>query len=243
MNEAKRFLRYITPGLVFLTETLFLLWIIEPDVTNTMLKSFSKDSGVGLVIATLLASGGIGFMFSVVHHHLHWRNKLVAVDHRQSIASLRTRGIIRLRNRTSGEVLCNTVEPNRFQAWTILCGLWHERLAIDGSIIKSADPRASSIADLVHSLGTARVAAIMAWVATLYILWQKCDLSMELTSIVRFVVGNIIALGFIIIYHLGYLKTGEGAQRIIEQVLEDALTHEKLNARRATPIDTYVELS
>ena len=242
MDEAKRFLRYITPGLVFLTETLFLLWIIEPDIAITILQSFSKESGVALVIATLLASGGVGFMFSVVHHYLHWRDKLVAVDHRKSIASLRNRKIIQLKSRTSGKNIDDAVEPNRFQAWTILCGLWHERLQKDDSIIKSADPRASSIADLVHSLGTARVAATTAWVVTLYILVQSCNSCIELASIFRFVVGNLFALGFIVIYHLAYLKTGEGAQRIIEQVLEDALTYEKNNSEEKSPIETYVEL-
>lgn len=105
MDEARRFLRYVTPGLVFLTETLMLLWVIDSDVIYKILKSLNKDSGVGLVIATLLASGGVGFMFSVFHHWLHWCDQLGAVDHRPFVASLRARGIIRLRNRNSGDFL------------------------------------------------------------------------------------------------------------------------------------------
>lgn len=188
MDEAKRFLRYVTPGLVFLTETLILLWLIEPNVTYTILKDLSKESGVGLAIATLLASGGVGFMFSVVHHHIHW----------------------------------------------------HGRVAKGKSLIKSADPRASSLADLVHSVGTARVAAITAWVFALLILWRTCSIATDVWAILRFIVGNVLAAGFILLYHAGYRRTGQAAQRIAEQVLDDALTQEqKVNG---APIDTYVAL-
>jgi len=240
MDEAKRFLRYVTPGLVFLTETLILLWVIEADVTHTILKGFNKESGVGLVIATLLASGGVGFMFSVVHHYLHWRGQHGVVNHRQFIASLRERGIIRLRNRDSGEVLADTVTLDRFKAWTILTGLWHERLAREDSLIKGADPRASSLADLVHSVGTAKVAAVTAWIFALFILWRTCALSTEGLAIARFVVGNILAAGFVQLYRDGYRRTGKAAQRIVEQVLDDALTQEQTKAD--APIDTYVAL-
>ena len=240
MDEAKRFLRYVTPGLVFLTQTLIILWLIEPDIIYTILKDFSKESGVGLVIATLLASGGVGFMFSVVHHYLHWHDQYTSVDHRKFIASLRARGIIQLRNRESDDVLAETVTPNRFQAWTILTGLWHERVARKNSLIKSADPRASSLADLVHSVGTARVAAITAWIFALLILWRTCDLSTEGWAIARFIVGNILAAGFVLLFHVGYRRTGEAAQRIAEQVLDDALTQEQ--TKNGAAIDTYVAL-
>jgi hypothetical protein len=240
MDEAKRFLRYVTPGLVFLTETLILLWLIEPDVTYTILKDFREESGFGLVIATLLASGGIGFMFSVVHHYLHWHDQYTSVDHRDCIASLRARRIIQLCNRETGKGLADAMEPNRFQAWTIMTGLWHERVAFENSFIKSADPRASSLADLVHSVGTARVAAIAAWIFALLILLRSCSISMEGWAIARFIIGNILAAGFILLYHAGYRRTGKAAQRIAEQVLDDTLTQEQ--KKNGAPIDTYVAL-
>jgi hypothetical protein len=242
MDEAKRFLRYVTPGLVFLTETLILLWIMKPDVTQTILKSYNKDSGLGLAITTLLASGGIGFILSVLHHRLHWCDKIGAVDHRQSIASLRERGVIRLRHRRSGEILPDTVIPDRFQAWTILTGLWHERLDSECCLIKSADPRASSLADFVHSLGTARVAAIAAWIFSLLIMVQTFELSINFLTDSRFIIGNMVAAGFFLLYQNGYKRTGEAAKRIAEQVFEDALTKEKNQTGNKTPIDTYVEL-
>lgn len=42
MNEARRFLRYVMPGLVFITETMLLLWIIIPDWTTDLLSNLKK---------------------------------------------------------------------------------------------------------------------------------------------------------------------------------------------------------
>jgi hypothetical protein len=227
MDEARRFLRYVTPGLVFLTETLILLFVIKWDVASRIVNGFKKESGVGLVIATLLASGGVGFIFSVLHHLLHWLPLSRAVDHRQCVASLRARRIIRLRDRTSGEVLADTVSLSRFQAWSILTGLWHERLSMQNSFIKAADPRASSLSDLVHSIGTARVAASAAWITALYTLWRECAWPIEWWRDERFVVGNLLAAFFVGLYHAGYRMTGKATQKIVEQVLDDALTGEQ----------------
>ncbi|HUU41526.1 MAG TPA: hypothetical protein VMW42_11345, partial [Desulfatiglandales bacterium] len=178
-------------------------------------------------------------MFSVVHHWLHWFDQLGAVDHRPFVASLRTRGIIRLRNRNSGYVLSDTITPNRFQAWCIVTGLWHERLAKEDSLIKGADPRASSLADLVHSLGTARVAAVMAYIFTILILRETCVLSWEVSAIIRFVAGSILTVFFVYLCWDGYRRAGEATQRYVEQVLDDALTQEQIQTRAGVPIDTY----
>jgi hypothetical protein len=240
MDEARRFLRYVTPGLVFLTETLILLWFIESDVIYQILKSFNKESGVGLIIATLLASGGVGFLFSVIHHQLHWCDQIGAVDHSSFVAALRERGIILLRDRNSGDVLADTVTPNRFEAWSIVTGLWHERLTRKNSLIKGADPRSTSLVDLVHSVGTARVAAGAAWIFALLILWRTCVLSTEGWAVARFIVGNILAAVFVLLYQRAYTRTGEALERVIEQILDDALTQER--SQMSVPIDTFVRL-
>jgi hypothetical protein len=242
MDEARRFLRYVTPGLVFLTETLILLWFIESDVIYKILKSFNKESGVGLVVATLLASGGVGFMFSVFHHWLHWRDHLAAVDHRPFIDSLRKRRIIRLWDRNSGDPVPDTVTPNRFEAWSIVTGLWHERLTRENSLIKGADPRSTSLVDLVHSVGTARVAAGAAWIFALLILSRTCVLSTECWAVARFIIGNILGAIFVLLYQRAYTRTGEALERVVEQILDDALTQEQKQSQKAGPIDTFVRL-
>lgn len=241
MDEAKRFLRYVTPGLVFLINTLILLWVIEPDVAYTILKYFSKESGLGLAITTLLGSGGIGFMFSFAHHELHWRCKHDGIDHTQCVASLRAKGIIRLKNRNSGEVLDDTVMPDRFEAWSILTGLWYERLAKNDSLIKGADPKASSLTDLVYSVGTARVASVAAWVIAIS---QTCVLSKGCWAVARFFIGNLLAVAFVWMCCSGYKRTSKAVQQIVEQVLTDTLIQEREQNKEADqPIDTYIVVS
>ena len=57
MDEARRFLRYVTPGLIFAVQALLLLFIINPAWTTTQLLRQTKDARVGLAVALFLASG------------------------------------------------------------------------------------------------------------------------------------------------------------------------------------------
>lgn len=237
MDEARRFLRYVTPGLVFITETLILLWIIEPDVTQTILKNFKNDASLGLVIATLLSSGGVGFIFSALHHWLHWRGQTGVIDHRQFVISLRAQGVIQLRNRNSGAILYEESDLTRFQAWSILTGLWHERLAEEDSLIKATDSRATSLTDLAHSFGTAKVGSLAAWLFTSLILFHNCTVSIEVWAVARFILGNILAAFFVYLYCIAYRTTGKAYQMFIEQVLYDELKRENNPDK---PTVTYV---
>ena len=72
MDEARRFLRYVTPGLTFAVQALLLLFIVNPPWTLDRIGELKEDTGAGLAFALFLASGGLGYLFSVVHHRLHW---------------------------------------------------------------------------------------------------------------------------------------------------------------------------
>jgi hypothetical protein len=75
MDEARRFLRYVTPGLTFAVQALLLLFIVNPQWTLDRIGELKKDAGAGLAFALFLASGGIGYLISVVHHTLHHCNR------------------------------------------------------------------------------------------------------------------------------------------------------------------------
>jgi hypothetical protein len=240
MDEARRFLRYVTPGLVFMTEVLVVLWVIAPDWTCDIMDGFKKDVGAGLAIVTLFASGGIGFIFSSIHHYIHWRCESCVIDHRGLLVSLRSHGILCLVDRDSGDALPESETPDRFQAWAILTALWHERLADGSGKIKSADPRVTSLSDLAHSAGSARVAAGSAWIISLFVLGHCCSYSTEIYAVARFVVGNALAVLLLWLHHKGYERIGEAMCRVVEQVLCDALSEE--TARNRGTIQTHVTL-
>lgn len=235
MDEARRFLRYVTPGLSFVALTILLLWMLVPDWTRNRMADLRGDAGIGVVIATLLGSGGIGFFFSVLHHSLHWRTG--PVDHRGLIARLRTRKVLYLVDAQTDKVFPIERNPTRFEAWSIVAALWHERVAKNNKI-KGAEPRASSLADLVHSTGTARVAAASAWLLAFAI---PCSIDSLSFGWVRFLSTNGIAFGLLCVHHVAYYRTGLAAQRVVEQILDDALVDEYRTS--CGPVQTRVILT
>jgi hypothetical protein len=68
MDEARRFLRYVTPGLTFAVQALLLLFIVNPPWTLDRIGELKKDAGAGLAFALFLASGGIGYLLSCSPH-------------------------------------------------------------------------------------------------------------------------------------------------------------------------------
>jgi len=243
MDEARRFLRYITPGLVFLVETLVLIWILLPNWPQEHIFKLKKDAGIGFILATIIGSGGLGFVFSVVHHTLLWGCRWIwltgPVDHRNLIARLRSRNIIRIFDIQSGNVmLLDYWTPDKFEAWAIVTALWHERIVTSkkNSIkIKSAEPRADSLSNLYHSLGAARIASVFAVIAALSVASHVADFSPDMSDVIRFIIAIMIATTLVVFHFYAFCRAGLAAQKVIEEVLTDALVDETLIG----PVKTY----
>jgi hypothetical protein len=73
MDEARRFLRYVTPGLAFAVQMLLLFFVLDRTWTFDQIKSLSTNADVGAALGLFLTSGGLGYMFGVVHHCVHNR--------------------------------------------------------------------------------------------------------------------------------------------------------------------------
>jgi hypothetical protein len=244
MDDARRFLRYVTPGLVFLIEALVLLWVLSPDRARGYLAGLKGDTGVGLVLAALLGSGGLGFVFSVAHHRLHWLGTRGVINHTDFVKRLQASDILRLVDARTGNDLVTTVRMGRFEAWTIVTGLWNERVEASQRI-KGAEPRAASLVDLMHSMGTGRVASSCAVLFACSLPYTGGQPAMEGPSVAR--LAATIALGVLLVWlhHGSYSRTGQSAQRVIEQVLHDSLADEKQRSGHAAQSccpTTYVML-
>lgn len=189
MDEARRFLRYILPGLLFAIEVVLLLLLLRPDLALAQLTAVKDAEGLGLVLAALVASGGLGFFLSTLHHTFHWwpwTPRPKAVDHSTVIENLVKARILSIR-RVDGKEF-NATALTREQAWMILSGLWHPRSNSSESI-KGADKAAAALADMVHSTGTARVAAFAAPIVAFGVAISASSFSEEPAAIVRFVVA------------------------------------------------------
>lgn len=68
MDEARRFLRYVMPGLVYGVETLLLLFIVFPKWTQHLILDVVAKDGVGAALGGVLASGALGYIFATLHH-------------------------------------------------------------------------------------------------------------------------------------------------------------------------------
>jgi hypothetical protein len=103
-------------------------------IENGPLSDFSKrllelkdDAGAGLAVALFLASGGIGYLFSVIHHWSHWRFNckwLSAIDHTRIIKRLSEEGLLELKRLDGFEVDIDAID--RRSAWVILTAVWKE---------------------------------------------------------------------------------------------------------------------
>ena len=126
MDEARRFLRLVTPGLVFAVEVVILLWLLRPDLVSLEFEKFKTDSGISFLFAGLLASGGLGFIFSAIHHNWHGRNwtrfwKPTKMDHSGVIKQLIDAEILKVCDVSKEQI-------SRENAWIIMNAIWHQRV-------------------------------------------------------------------------------------------------------------------
>lgn len=66
MDEARRFLRYVLPGLVIIPQIFLILYL------NNDLQYIDKFVNIGTAIVAFLASGIIGFIFSNLYYIVYW---------------------------------------------------------------------------------------------------------------------------------------------------------------------------
>jgi hypothetical protein len=129
----------------------------------------------------------------------------------------------------------NPITPER--AWIMTSALWHGRRECS-TIIKGAHPASQALTDLVHSLGTARVASLAAVLTTLWIAASISTFSTQSEHFWRFVGMLVIAALLIALFWNAYWRTGRLAQQLIDQVLADALVAEAA-AERVKKVITH----
>ena len=223
MEETKRFLRYVTPGLVLAVETTLLLYILFPDWTKENLNSMQTGVGFGGALVALLASGGIGFVLSGFQHTLHWCRWAGVVNHRPLIENLIETRTIEIRDVQGLQIPPESL--SREEAWVVITALWHERVGTCKKI-EGATPYASSLTDLVHSTGTARVASLFALVIALITAACIAKMAFDWKSVTRFVITIVVGLVLLLVHHCNYRRTCSLAQQFVDETLADALAAE-----------------
>jgi len=221
MEDARRFLRYVIPGLVLATVAGVLLFLILPSwVVTRVPRALAGSAGIGVVLAGLLASGGLGYILSTIHHSLLWSGNNGAPDYRSTIVDLVEAKALELRA-TAGALL-SPAGLSRRDAWVIVTALWHERTQ-DSPSLTAGEVKVAALADLVHSTGTAWVASVFGSIIVFVLVASVGAFSTRAGDVVRYIAALFAAVS--ITWHMSrnYRRTALIAQQVIAQSLTDAL--------------------
>ncbi|MGD0497462.1 MAG: hypothetical protein ABSC23_03395 [Bryobacteraceae bacterium] len=242
MDDARRFLRFIGPGALFGVETAILLWVLRPDWLGAKLDDLRREEGLSFALAGLLASGALGFLFSVVHHELHWRSSKWSsvIDHSGVIRGLIQEGRMRVDvlDEDGHETVLSADLVTRSSAWKILSGIWFGSL--DEPPVKAADAKVSSLSDLAHSSGTTCVASFFSLIFSLAVAANIGGFSLHIWPIVRFICACSIGVLLTCLFWWTYRRVGLLAQAVIEQVFLESLDRRD---RAAGPMTLRVSAS
>lgn len=227
MNEVRQFLRYVTPGLAFVIETVLVLWCFNPSWTEQHV-FMAMDMGFGNAATLFVASGGVGYFLSVVHHQWHWCRSSSPIDFRPLVQRLRDANLVDLQPPRA---------LTREEAWIVVTALWSEDRGDENfRLSASAHDRNSSMNDLFHSVGAARAGAVLAPFVAGIIASRVSGFSHAIWDIVRFSLGLVAAFGVAFVFHETCKRTGRMTQQFIAEIMVDALSKS-----RSVPVITHVE--
>ena len=168
MDETRRFLRYVVPALVFLTEVALLLLVTQKGCLIGGVSTQLKTGGAGFAALLLAVAGGLGYLFSLTHHGLFWRCGKYGIDYREFVKAALAHGWLRLvtygeRNDVAGKRVTRTV------AWDVITLLWYRPARAGDTKAPELGEvlvrRTDAMSDLMHGLGTSVIAAGCVWFA------------------------------------------------------------------------------
>lgn len=205
MDDARRFLRYVMPGIVYGVETIFLLWITCPTWTQRVITNNLEKDNLGVILGSVLVFGGLGYIFSTIHHARETGDEEDRIFDHKSIAM--------------------KIEPG----WK---GTWEEAMAFSyahwytqmnlGNIHDDANKKVHSLGDQAHGLGTANIASFASYLTTLVIC--STELFSEPEPGFRFFLMVVLWFWVTYLFDRGYQRVGKIAHETYEMILMDALS-------------------
>jgi hypothetical protein len=228
-GEGRRFLRYVMPGLVFGVETIVFLLIVLPEPTVGFLANSGKDA-LASIVGSILAFGGLGYIFSSVNHWYLWGCEKEIFDHRKVIAELRKLEQNRKRrlNFYNLDEAYKKLDASHNQsqqvqreiAQSISLALWYH-FAQNTNLPKS---HFDLLGHEAYGLGAARIATVFAMLATLTLTVYSIihggikDSSLYL-RVIGFLVVIVMGCLLIRVFHKGYRRVAFFAHETYAMIL------------------------
>ena len=222
MPEARRFLRYVIPGLLAVLEALVFAVLAWPGEVPRGIVHATKDLQAGSALMTFLVTGVLGYAFSAVHHTVSWLpgfRCFYAGDYRRFFRrALRAKLV--MTDPAVSSCKCKS-DLSVEEASQAMAALWNESRECSPHV-KAANQRVDSLTDLMHSAGAACVGSVVAFGCFVGV---ACEFSGG---------GNwsrpTIAFAVLFLLHVrNYWKLREHTTRVVEIVFWQELK------RRQTP--------
>jgi hypothetical protein len=236
MNEAQKFFRYLTPGMVLIIEIGIYLSILNWDEAKLIFKSMSTEpwSLAGIFLAT----GGVGYFLSFIYHTISDGTPFfnpIKINYTRMVADALLRNWLRLHWRNSGVNITGDDLRDRLTidgAHMIKSGILYERKP-SSARIEDISKRMDSFYNFLHGSGATLIGSVIAipvWVS-LY-----CCRSFYVNPWLAIPVG-LMNLVIIVFHVVNYDRIARKTQSLVEIALSNELNEVSLNGNHPFSLD------
>ena len=168
MEEMKKFIRYVVPGLVVMVEFIGSLGLILLFTDVDLLKLymdriFSFGDNFGAPLSLFLLSGGLGAFLATIYHNTISSRCIdcLNVDYSNLLKYCEDKNFIQILS-WDGKTRISSRKLRRIGQWRILTAFWHiNQNEKDSKFFKDAERRAETLHDIAHGQGTQFVGSFM----------------------------------------------------------------------------------
>ena len=253
LEEARRFLRYIFPGFAFAIE----LWLLLTLSCNRLslfcvlnrlqyqLPYGVDVSSLGVAVSSVLILGGLGYLFSIVHHVLLWSvyayltkwfrrwsksweklSKLqLTPDYRELFRAKDSEisGLDSTRGPWANGLKVGE-EVGLADAWRKVTAYWYGNL--DCPKLKEATRRTQDLTDISHGAGTTLVGAVAAIFIWVVVVCTSDHFGFLDLSFCRTAAVGLVVLILLVMHFFSYVVTVNHATSVIQKILWERGTPE-----------------
>jgi len=216
MEEMKKFLRYVVPGLVFFVEFVgcigvILLFTDSNFLHDLILKIINKET-VGKSIGIFLLSGGLGAFFATLYHFslsfsiLSFMN----VDYSKLLEYCVENGKIKLISWDRKDISYKCL--SRTGQWRVLSSFWFS-MRSESDIFQKAERRSETLHDIAHGQGTQLVGSIFVFLSIVFFSFYYKGFSIDIR-------WYSLPFFLVIIHFFGYFRIKHSIQTILGNIFE-----------------------
>ena len=178
-DDAFKLLRFTFPGLTCITQLALVALLFEPQGVRALggaLAAGDNMSGaVGVLLALLVASGGLGYILAVIYFAVYWgASQRLAIDHTPIFESLKDESGFKVMDFHDKEI---SFEIERREAWLMTCQ-YLDSCMLEPKNIKGVVERLDRIVDVYRGGGASMVGTLVAAVLYLVLACGYCPYGM-----------------------------------------------------------------